>query len=322
MSSAGKVCWQLIVDFVEQTMAAMATQMPDVELRAFISFFTCGPSNNNPRNTIVTVPRWATYLDTNYWRAITRLRSISQGRMQGTCPSEGARKILGAVRTTRRPSVYLIVTDGRVQDSDLPRYRSTMSAIMQVFSNRLPAQGDRVVCAATIGNSVLESVVKRYIGSECVFPVVDFPLLKQAAPKLAVAMAPRHLPLIDRSEDSSEYEAITWEPTASSLRPSPEPSATPHSKSPTLHAATNTPTVAWTSNKPSSTPTMHQAEQVNAGNQEQASSAGEQPRPLIWPYAVGALGGVALLVAAAAWVRRRRNQVTKEQIAVIQAMTF
>ena len=314
--SIGASNWGKILDFVETFLGSMRERLAQVELRVFLSFFTCGPGNNNPRNTVVTSPRFATYDDRNYRKAIDRLRGLSENRMQGTCPSLGARKILGAARVTRGASLYLIVTDGRFQLSDHKPYRRSMDGINRIFRMRLPAQEDRVVCAATIGNPALEQAIARNIRSSCVFPYRTFPELVTSASKMAIAMAPQNIPPQpdDDGGDQMEYEGGN----VTDL-PSKQPSIAP------TKVGTATVTKQPITSKPSSHPTRYDPERslnsstVESGDSFDTKNQSDGSNLSLITLAIPIVGVLGVLTAF--FIYQRRRVITSTHIDTIQAAT-
>jgi cobalamin biosynthesis Mg chelatase CobN len=223
----------------------------------------------------------------------------------------------------------MIVTDGRVQDSDDAKYRQTMEVINRNFRARLPSHGDQVICAATIGDSILERAIARQIGSTCVFPYKSFPDLVASAPKMAMAISPRNVP---PKQENLEYETdlpsvqpTTSEPTTTttpSLRPSTsQPSRNPSQRvtnkpsSITTHGPSSHPTKT---SIPSKNPTQYNPElntsavDISLSSTQGGSSSSLGMIALAFPIA----GVLAVFVAYAV---HRRRRITENHIDTIQA---
>lgn len=325
IAEAGKPCWTLVGDFVEDTMREMQLRMPRTSIYVFLSTFSCTQPKNKklprePRNAILTSPRWARYQDPNYERAINKLRA--QRANGGTCPSLGARKILGAARVAARPSLYMIVTDGRVQASDENRYREAMRGINALFRRRMPDQGDAVVCAATIGRSVPDRQLAAHISSDCVFPVPTFGGLRKAAHEMAAAMAPMVVPI--SKEKPAEYEQdATDSPLAT---PQPTHLPTPRPSAVLTLGPTRFPSIMPTSAMTLATQRPSHPLRVNGSvgvvpEEPLEENQGDQSN-LVYLWLIPPVLAVVAVASLLFAYRKKRGELPAQQSGVIQAMGF
>jgi hypothetical protein len=304
-----------MVDFIQQVLDNLVEALPQTEIRVLLSYFTCSPKGANPRNVIVTVPRLVLYRHPAYKKAIDALYSADE-RMYGTCPSEGARKILTAIQGTRRPSVYLIITDGRVQEKDIPRYRSAMRGIVRATQLRMDQE---TVFGVTIGRSVVPQALAKNLGSTAIYPIYDFPGLVQAAPFVASMVR-----VSARVDTEIEYESLsasptpllTWSPTpAPTQRPSHSPTSVPTQR------PSDSPTSAPTqrpSHSPTPVPTA--APTLPLVSTSLLAETSETPPSvnLNYLWILVPLAGMGVLLVA--WMKRPR--ITPQHVDVLQAVGF
>lgn len=213
----GKICWELVTDFVQEMLTRLTQSIPWGDLRVHLSYFTCQPQKQIPTNKVLTSP-FLTDRETKMNAALDRMRGMNQKRMYGTCPSRGARAIYHKARLTyKRPAMYLIVTDGRVQSSDRARYRKVMSKMGALLRDRVNAtigELQDMMCAVTVGDVANGKDIEKLIGSSCVYSVQDFAEMgrvqEDLVPNMLRIAGERYQASLVTDEYEYEYEPVRY----------------------------------------------------------------------------------------------------------------